>query len=162
MSYFLWGCRGILTLITLRSERVKLGIWGEEESWTCTSLKAVGFSVRSASKSRNASAASVYLKRFRCLWDVALVLTGMLLPHWAPFTHAIFNVIFDAISRTKRALTLIYTYDTSTSTSISHVWTGTTQAQEKGTRSCACTCVVPVHTWLMLVLIPVLVLASYV
>ena len=23
MSYFLWGCRGILTLITLRSERVK-------------------------------------------------------------------------------------------------------------------------------------------
>ena len=24
MSYFLWGCRGILTLITLRSERVKL------------------------------------------------------------------------------------------------------------------------------------------
>ena len=24
MSYFLWGCRGILTLITLRSERVKV------------------------------------------------------------------------------------------------------------------------------------------
>ena len=24
MSYFLWGCRGILTMITLRSERVKV------------------------------------------------------------------------------------------------------------------------------------------
>ena len=27
MSYFLWGCRGILTLITLRSERVKTTSW---------------------------------------------------------------------------------------------------------------------------------------
>ena len=33
MSYFLWGCRGILTLITLRSERVKIALGSRSLSW---------------------------------------------------------------------------------------------------------------------------------
>ena len=35
MSYFLWGCRRILTLITLRSERVKV----RYRSWGCLRAK---------------------------------------------------------------------------------------------------------------------------